>query len=225
MREVILHGALGARFGANFRLDVASPAEALRALIIMKPGFRDHFRAGFYRVLVGLKGQALALDEGTFPTKFGRDAEVHFVPAIAGAGGATGRFTGKIIAGVALIGIALTAGALAPAGAGFLGLGATLAGTPITAGMVAAVGLAVALSGVAGLLTNTGQQHDSFILSGQNNTTTQGGPVPVVVGEFVTGGVVISTGLQAYDLTVGSSSALAFDPSTAPNVSYYSTDG
>lgn len=51
------------------------------------------------------------------------------------------------------------------------------------------------------------------------------GPVPVVVGEFVTGGVVISTGLQAYDLTVGSSSALAFDPSTAPNVSYYSTDG
>ncbi len=237
LREVVLHGALGEEFGGPFKFEVASPAEAVRALVILVRGVRDRLRQGHYRVIVGERDTGLELNAGDEPDaqargwaellnmRLGKLPAVHIVPVIAGAGGASGRYTGKIIAGVALIGIALTAGALAPAGAGFLGLGATLGGTSITAGMVAAVGLAVALSGVAGLLTSTGQQHDSFILSGQTNVTTQGGPVPIVIGEFVTGGVLISAGLQAYDLTVGSNTALAFDPSTSPNVSYYSTDG
>lgn len=224
LREVILHGALGERFGGPFKFDVASPAEAVRALIIQLRGFRDHLREGHYRIIAGSQEKAFELAEGALNMRLGKLPAVHIVPAIAGAGGASGRYIGKIIAGVALVGIALTAGALAPAGAGVLGLGVEIAGTPITAGMVAAVGLAVALSGVSGLLSNVNNMNDSFILSGQDNTTTQGGPVPVVIGEFVTGGVLISTGLQAYNLAVGSSSALAFDPSTAPNVSYWSTD-
>ena len=53
MRDVVLHGALGERFGERFRFEIASPAEALRALCAMIPGFRQHFCQGHYRVLAG----------------------------------------------------------------------------------------------------------------------------------------------------------------------------
>ena len=147
--------------------------------------------------------------------------EVHFVPAVVGAGGtqSRGESTGKAIAGTALIAIALATVALAPGGpaldATFLGLSAT---------SIAAVGLAVALSGIAGLLTKASNFSESFLFSGQTNVTTQGGPVPIVVGEIVCGGVIISAGLQAYDLASGATTSLPFDPAVAANVSYYSTD-
>lgn len=41
MKTVRLYGHLGVRFGRVFRLDVASPAEAVRALLLQLPGFRD----------------------------------------------------------------------------------------------------------------------------------------------------------------------------------------
>lgn len=50
MRTVVLHGAL-AQFGPTFDLDVKSPVEAIRALIVHIKGFRQEIREGHYRVL------------------------------------------------------------------------------------------------------------------------------------------------------------------------------
>ena len=57
LREVRLYGALGREFGRVFRLAVATPAEAVRALIAVLPGFERAFigrdgRQG-YHVFVG----------------------------------------------------------------------------------------------------------------------------------------------------------------------------
>jgi predicted phage tail protein len=45
LRKIVLHGRLGKRFGRSFMLDVASPAEALRALVLQLRGFRMRLRA------------------------------------------------------------------------------------------------------------------------------------------------------------------------------------
>ena len=44
MRKIVLHGALGNQFGQEFMLDVASPREALRALIVQIKGFRQRLK-------------------------------------------------------------------------------------------------------------------------------------------------------------------------------------
>ena len=235
MRDVVLHGALADQFGERFRFDVSTVRQAARGLLQLK-GFSEAFAPGHYRVLVGNAKQAFALDEDTIrAANLGKMLEIHFVPVLAGAGGtpSRGASTGKVIAGAAIIGIALTAAALTPGG---FALDATLLGTQITTGQIAAVGLAVALMGVAGLLTKTpGASSESFIFSGQDNVMTQGGPVPIVIGTFLTGGVIIAAGLQAYDtmsvafvdgkfIGITTGSALPFDPAVSPNQSYYSSE-
>ena len=42
MRTVRLYGQLGSRFGRSFRLAVNSPAEAIRALCAIVPGFQQY---------------------------------------------------------------------------------------------------------------------------------------------------------------------------------------
>jgi len=39
LRTIRLYGPLGTRFGREFRLAVDSPAEAVRALCVLLPGF------------------------------------------------------------------------------------------------------------------------------------------------------------------------------------------
>jgi predicted phage tail protein len=222
LRDVILHGALGERFGERFRFNVASARQAARALIVLKPGFREHLNDGHYRVLVGDERRAFGLDEGSLAMKLGSLPEIHFVPEITGAGGAPSRgaSTGKAIAGAALVALAVATVVAGPEGAG---LSATFMG--VQASTIGAIGLGLALSGISGLLAKApGQSSESFVFGGQDNVTTQGGCVPIVVGSFMCGGVIISAGLQAYDLVVGSSSALPFNPAVSPNQSYYSTD-
>ena len=54
MRTIRLYGALGEQFGRVWRLDVKSPAEAVRALCSQLPGFRQYLQknsAPGYRVM------------------------------------------------------------------------------------------------------------------------------------------------------------------------------
>ena len=45
LRTIRLYGRLGARFGRKFRLAVSSPAEAIRALCVLLPGFKQYLMA------------------------------------------------------------------------------------------------------------------------------------------------------------------------------------
>lgn len=194
MREIILHGSLGAHFGERFSLDVRDPAEAVRALGIQLPGFREAIEADNWHVIRGPLEDGDSLDEGGLTVSLGNQNEIHILPAIEGAGDGAG----KVIGGIALVGAAM-----------FIPGGAALAGIALQPA-VAGLGISMALGGVSQMLAPTPQsgyeerespdQRPSFLFDGPVNTSTQGLPVPVVYGRIKTGSVVVSAGMTAEEL-------------------------
>lgn len=209
---VVLHGALAVRFGTSFELDVRSPVEAFRALIAQVKGFRRALRDGHYRVIRSREtvAESLSLDE--LKLRLGRGRTLHVVPVLAGS--ASG--WGKVLAGVAIVGLAV----VAPYALGFAGsIGAGLSTSMIgisgvaTFGQLAGFGAMIALGGISQVLAPSPKagkgaedRRESFLFGSAENVTAQGGPVPVVFGEFVVGSVVISSGLSTEEMTAGSSS-------------------
>lgn len=209
LRKIKVYGAL-AKFLKRrvFRADVANPAEAVRFLIANYPQLREHMRDQYYKVLVS----NTALDIGDQPEQLqypiGALEEVKIIPVLTGAGGSTG----QILAGVGLVAAAIL---LAPLGGGFLGLGAGAftsgaAGTAaVISSTVGAIGAAMALGGVAQLLTpvpatSTGADSEqdprkSYSFSGIQNVSRQGVPVPIVYGETIVGSVTISSTILSDD--------------------------
>jgi predicted phage tail protein len=167
--------------------DVATAAEAVRFLLANWPELEAHMSDQHYRVSIGTYD--IDLEELHHPAGA---APISFVPVVAGAGA-----VGRILAGIAIIAFAIvTAGAGLIAGLG-LGFGAS---TAISIGLV---GLSLVVGGIAQLLTPTpkiskdeADPRKSFSLSGIQNTSRAGVPVPVVYGETLVGSVVISAGID-----------------------------
>ena len=192
LRKIRLYGKLAKFIGKRvLEADVANAAEAVRFLLANFPQLERHMADQHYRVSVG--GYDLSEDELHDPAG---QQQIKIVPVLAGAG-----TVGRIIAGVALIGLSiLTAGATI----GLLGLAAPLAISPILVG----IGASLVLGGVAQLLTpvpkvpqgaasNTDQDpRKSYSFSGIQQTSRQGTPVPLVYGETLVGSVVISAGID-----------------------------
>lgn len=200
IREIVLHGRLGKVFGRSFMLDVTSPQEALRALTLQLKGFRQHLREGHYRVVRGSMraGRDLNLDECKLG--LGLAQSLHIVPVVAGS--ASG--LGKILAGVALVALAV-----------FTPAAALTIGSFSLVPTIGAIGVSLALGGIAQMLAPSpkltggsaqADRKDSFLFGGQDNVVTQGGPVPLVYGQFQVGSVVISQGLDVEQLLSGGSS-------------------
>lgn len=211
MRTVHLHGQLGETFGSRHRLDVLSPAEALRALtVILGRDFERAIRQGEWHMVAGA-----SLDHGR---DYGTEdlcqlglgsADLHIAPAVSGS--KSGMF--KAILGVALIATAYFA---APAAWTYMGvngggMGATAFtafGSSFTYGNLALAGAMMALSGVSQMLTSTPQltsgysvrndadSQPSFLFNGVKNVSEQGGPVPIIYGEHRVGWTLISAGTQ-----------------------------
>src|SRR5260363_4873 len=100
MRDIRLYGHLGRRFGHRFRLEVASPLEAVRALSVQLPGFRDYLlthSAPGYRFFVGQRNVG---QEELHTHSAG--SVIKIVPVIAGAG----RGFLNVVLGAVLIGLA-----------------------------------------------------------------------------------------------------------------------
>lgn len=200
MRNIYLHGSLGEKYGKEFRLSVTTAGEAIRALSANFPQFMKDLREGAWHVVRGKDvDDGLALDEGQVASFRLGKGDLHIVPFIAGSkrGGLL-----KVILGVVLIGaaFAFTGGALAaPIAGGALG--------GITGTQVALFGAAVALAGVSSLLApeEKAEEEDgsnSFTMSGPGNTYDQGNPVPLVYGEVITGGQLISGGIDIERIAV-----------------------
>lgn len=208
LRTVVLHGALATRFGKSFELEIQSPAEAIRALIVQIKGFRQALRDGHYRIVKTRETVADSLDLEELKLRLGRAREIHIVPVIAGA--ASG--WGKILIGVAIIGLAIAAPyALGLAG----GLSATFGAVSaigfsgISFASIAGFGALVALGGITQMLTSSptlaggnanSDRKESYLFGSAENVTVQGGPVPLVFGEFIHGSVVISAGLSTEEI-------------------------
>jgi predicted phage tail protein len=110
---------------------------------------------------------------------------IKIAPVVGGAGA-----VGKIIAGIALI----VAGALIP-GAGFLiGIGASLL----------LGGVAQLISPVPRTPTGTDSEQDvqkSYSFSGIQNTSRAGVPINIIYGEYLTGSIVVSAGIDTVQVT------------------------
>lgn len=211
MKVVKVYGALRKRLGqCRFEFDVATPAQAIKALCVNFPGLDkwliDSEKDGVgYRVAVS---KEKATEENIAPLLMPfSDKEVFSItPVIAGAG----RGTGMILAGAALIGLAIVTGgtSIAFSATGFglaSGVTATTAlGLSIAAGNI---GVALVLGGVAQALSpqpeptslengREAAQLESFSISNVVNTSRQGLPVPIAYGRVFVGSAVLSSGLD-----------------------------
>ena len=221
--RVRLHGRLATKFGKEFNLGATTPARAIGSLIILKPGFREELAKGQYRIIRGPLKNGMPLSEQGLHLRLPPNGEFHIVPAAKGAGGGSGG-VGKMIIGAALIAVAIWTmqpeiavldelGATVGAVAGTGGLGATAFGGLVTAGQLAFAGGALFLAGAMSviapqqkLLGPNDPLNRNWTLTGQMNVNTQGAVIPVVVGDTMTGSVVISVGYSADEHVVASGS-------------------
>jgi predicted phage tail protein len=192
MRKIILYGELAKRFGKEHHFAVRSVSEAVQAMCVNFSGFRELFRDAHkygigFKVFVG-RSSLKQESDATLPS--GDTETIRIAPALFGSGGVV-----KIIVGAVLIvgGILVT------------GLSGGTAAS-IGSAMIK-VGIGLTLTGVYQLLSPTpnvpgfdaGNNSESFMFSGPENVTQQGGAVPVGYGRMMVGSTVISAGIEDSD--------------------------
>lgn len=195
LREITGHSELDAH--------VNSVGESIRFLLMNWPQLEAHMNTQHYQVLTD--GNEMKEEEVHYPVA----EEIKIVPVIAGAGGGAG----KILAGAALIGLAMATGgsSLAFSGAGF-GAAAKVKMTTSLAlsAMAGNLGIGLMLYGVSELLfpvpkpekfENDQDPRISFDFGGTPNTSRAGTTHPIVYGEIMTGSTVISMNLTTDQVT------------------------
>jgi len=194
MKVVKVYGALRKRLGqCRFEFDVATPAQAIKALCVNFPGLDkwliDSEQDGIgYRVRIG---KEVVKEEDMTPLfmPFSEKEVFTITPVVIGAGGDRQGFgVGQIFIGAALI------------GASFIpGVGAFA----VTA--LQTVGLSLTLNGIATLVSpqpgldstiDEAAQLESFSFSNVVNTSRQGMPCPIAYGRVFVGSAVLSSGLD-----------------------------
>lgn len=211
MVTIRLLGEAGRRFGRRFQLAVKTPAEALRALCVQIPDLRQYLlesgdKGINWRVVTD---HALGLDEEQLLWPMSK--RMVLAPIPAGRGG-----VGKIVAGVALVALAVFALPVVLGGAVWAGTLSYGAATAII-NATTMIGVSLIFGGVAQLLTPTPKmpnvggsvgggptsgrsqedQLKSFTFDKSNANTLQGEVVPVLYGERIIGKLpVLSFGLE-----------------------------
>ena len=198
MKVVKVYGALRKRLGqCRFEFDVATPAQAIKALCVNFPGLDkwliDSEKDGVgYRVTVG---KEKATEENVAPLlmPFSEREVFSITPVIAGAG----QGSGQIIAGLALIAVSIAVPAAA------LGLKSMLS-IGLLGGSLLLQGIAQAISPQPELDTTLDEsvQLESFSFSNVVNTSRQGMPCPIAYGRLFVGSAVLSSGLDVDQVQV-----------------------
>lgn len=186
VRTIRLYGKLGARFGRVHRFVVHSPASAIKALIRMIPGFeRELMTSGDRGISYAVFAGKRSVGEKELEYPSGQD-EIRIAPIMRGR--KAGLF--QTIAGAVLI---------------VVGAVSTYFGNPY-GGQMMLMGAAMAFGGIAQMLSahpssqnNAGANKASYYFSGAQNTTSQGGPVPLLYGRMRIGSTVVSEGILATD--------------------------
>ena len=184
LKTIKLYGDLKEITGhSKLEAHVNSVGDCIRFLLMNWPQLERHMNDRYYQVLTD--GNEVGEEEIHYPFL----DEIRIVPVIVGAGGATG----KILLGVALVGLAFATGGASLAAGGLV--------TTALGGMAVRVGVGLALSGVSELLwpppkpekfENDQDPRISFAFGGTPNTSRAGVTLPVVYGEIFTGSTIIS---------------------------------
>jgi len=208
MKVVKVYGALRKRLGqCRFELEAATPAQAIKALCVNFPGLDkwliDSEKDGVgYRVTVS-KEKATEQNVSPLLMPWSEKDVFSITPVIAGAG----RGLGAILAGIALVAVAVAApgvGLIAAKG----GFAVVPGATGLAAGLAAAagnIGIGLVFMGIAQTLSpqpsldstlDESAQLESFSFSNVVNTSKQGLPVPIAYGRVFVGSAIISSGLD-----------------------------
>ena len=186
MAEITVHlgGRLGILFGKEWRLNVSSPAEALKAIDInTKGGFRRYLSKDTskeYHICIGNKAKEGSITKEELKNRVGQN-DIYVLPVIKGRNSGWA----KIIAGVILIivGAILDAYSYGSAGNTLIGFGASLV-----------------FGGITQLLTSApkqNQQLQSFNFQGNASTAYQGSAVPVFYGRYLVSPIPICVSFSA----------------------------
>ena len=201
LSKLKLYGNLAEFCGGinEFEAVINTPIDAIRFLKVNFSGLEKHMSNQHYQVYMG----DYNIDEDLLDFPCG-GLDIKIIPVVAGSGN-----IGKILAGIALIGLAV----LNPA-VGF-GLGpqgiaggfATASGAFSLAALGGNIGILLVLSGVVGLLTPTPELPDdesdpikSFSFSGVQQTARSGTAIPVVYGKMLVGSIPISMKIETNDV-------------------------
>tara|TARA_R100000278_G_scaffold1035_3_gene2267 strand:- start:861 stop:1460 length:600 start_codon:yes stop_codon:yes gene_type:complete len=193
MKVVKVYGALRKRLGqCRFEFDVATPAQAIKALCVNFPGLEkwliDSEKDGVgYRVAVS-KEKVTEQDVSSLLMPFSDKEVFSITPVVAGAG----RGTGQILAGVALVALTLVPGGLPIAGTLATKIG-------LLGGSLILSGIATAISPQPDMGLERGREAaklESFVFNNVVNTSKQGLPVPIAYGRVFVGSAVLSSGLD-----------------------------
>jgi len=194
LRKIKLYGELAKFLGQKtFEAEVHNAAQAIRFLVVNFPQLEKHMADRHYKVSVG--NWELTKEELVYPNG---DEEIKIIPVVGGAGG---RGVGRFILGAVLIGAAIFLPGAAPVlgSSGFT----AVAGTSAFTAVLGNVGLALAFSGLAQMLTPVEtipeREQDprlSFNFSGIQNTSRAGVAVPVIYGTTLTGSIVVSASIE-----------------------------
>jgi predicted phage tail protein len=187
IKTIRLYGKLGYRFGRVHRMDVASPAEAVRALCSQLRGFKQFLldSKGGYAVFVGKRNIA----EGELRDPSGGE-DIRIAPFAVGA---KSEWV-QVIVGIVLVvvGYVLTA-----FGYGAIGMPISNLGWGLIAGGIAQ--LLIPNPKVNGP-SDKAENMASTQFSGPVNTQAQGNIVPVMYGgPVIVGSAVVSAGIEAKD--------------------------
>lgn len=217
LKTIQLYGWLGKQFGRVHKLAVRDAAEAIRLLCVNFPEMEkamidSRLKNQGFSISIGHQKIKCKTDE--LPNRLrepvGSDV-IKIIPAIMGSKNPLG----QIFAGVAIVfasiftfGAAAIAGGTAAAGASAFSAGMGVFAAGGLWGAVANIGIAVALGGVAQLLSpqkkgistaDSPNNGASYNFNGAVNTTAQGNPVPVLHGRMEIGGAVISSAIYSED--------------------------
>lgn len=190
MARICLYGDLQ-RFGRRIDLRVKTGSEAIRALAMQIPAFRQKLSDGWYQVRIAGRDAGETELSARLNEPLANGAVIHIVPRLAGAKSG-GVF--QVVLGAALIAVAWWNPV------GWLGAAAV-------SGMYAA-GASMILGGVAQMLapkartptaasTDNGKQNTYF--SSLDNMVAQGNVLPVLYGEMRVGSRVVSQEISTAD--------------------------
>lgn len=218
LKTIKLYGVLGQKFGHQFKLDVASPREAIRALSAQIDGFENfmlgaHERGLAFAIFTDRKAKhrgkkkTACFDASTGKTITGHNigvseldmltdtSEIKIVPRVMGAGGDNGAL--QLVLGVVMVVAAFYTG------------GASMAAWGATSTTLFSAGVGMLIGGVAQMMVpsvdpNTNQNQDgnraNYGFGGAVTTIAQGNPVPVLRGKREIGGFIVSAGQYPEDM-------------------------
>lgn len=189
LKTIKLYGILAKKFGKEFRLEVESTREAMRALCVQVPGFEKFMLHAHEQ---GLEFAVFQDKQNISETELDMSTSakvIKVVPKVKGAGGVVQTIIGAVLVVVGAVMV-------------FTGVGAPLGTALIGAGVGMMVG------GIAMMLMPKIESQDQNQdgnkankgFGGAVTTVAQGNPVPVLYGQREVGGFIASAGQYPEDL-------------------------